>query len=84
MPGYFFNVYNGEQAVHLDRDGEELADRNAAWEEATRSTGLSIRDLDGRLKPGVEWRLEVTDEFANRICSIRVNGESDVGDPKPS
>jgi nitrate reductase beta subunit len=70
MPRYFFNVYH--QATHVDRDGEELPDKEEAWAEATRIAGGMIRDIDGKLRPGQDWRMEVTDEFANPLWEIRV------------
>ena len=77
MPKYFFNVYNGPEA-YLDEIGEDLPDRHAAWHEATVSAGQSIRDLDGKLQPGTEWRLEVLDEFGNRLYSLNVIAQSDA------
>jgi hypothetical protein len=31
--------------------------------------------LDGDLKPGRKWRMEVTDEFANPIYVIHIDAE---------
>lgn len=77
MPRYYFEVYNGADH-YVDDTGEELPDRYAAWHEATTSAGQSIKDLDGRLLPGGEWRMEVTDEFGNRLYSINVHARSYV------
>nr|WP_202966308.1 hypothetical protein [Treponema endosymbiont of Eucomonympha sp.] len=55
--------------------GEELPDQDAAWVEATRTAGEMIKNLDGKLKPGRDWRMEVTDEFQNPLWEIRVNAE---------
>lgn len=73
MPKYFFNVYSGPNAFR-DEVGEELPDRHAAWREATSSAGESLKDLDGRLKPGTEWRMEVLDEFGNCLYRLTVHG----------
>lgn len=43
----------------MARDGVELADDRAAWVEATTACGEMLRDLDGDLKAGSEWRMEV-------------------------
>jgi hypothetical protein len=43
--------------------------------EATVVAGDTIRDLDGKLRPGREWRPEVTDEFANPLYVIHVSAE---------
>ena len=74
MPRYFFNVYH--ERSQLDQEGEELPDRHAAWKEATVTAGRMMQDIDGKLQPGREWRLEVTDEFANPLYVIHVNVEA--------
>ena len=73
MPRYFFNVHHDRSSI--DTVGEELPDKHVAWREATRVAGDTIRDLDGNLQPGREWRLEVTDEFANPLYVIHVSAE---------
>ena len=60
MPLYFFQIAYGEGATRLARDGVELAGDRAAWEEATTACGEMLRDLGGALKPGSQWRMEVT------------------------
>ena len=73
MPRYFFNIYH--ERTEIDRDGEELPDKFAAWKEATVTAGQILQDIDGRFRPGREWRLEVTDEFANTLYVIHINAE---------
>jgi hypothetical protein len=73
MPRYFFNVYH--ERAELDDEGEELPDAQAAWHEATVTAGQIIQDLDGKLRPGQHWRLEVTDEFANPLYVIHVSAD---------
>ena len=73
MPRYFFNVYYDRP--ELDEEGEELPDVQAAWHEATVTAGQIIQDLDGRLRPGKDWRMEVTDEFAKRLYVIHLYAE---------
>src|SRR5437868_4627194 len=60
----------------LDEEGYELADRSAAWAEATAAAGEMIRDLDGRLQPGKDWRLEVTDENKKPVYVINISGQA--------
>jgi hypothetical protein len=55
--------------------GEQLTDLDAAWNEATVTAGEILKGLDGKLRPGVDWRLEVTDEFANLLFVINVNAK---------
>jgi hypothetical protein len=73
MPRYFFNVHH--ELASIDAVGKELPDRHAAWKEATVAAGETIRGLDGSLRPGREWRLEVTDEFANPLYVLHVSAE---------
>jgi hypothetical protein len=55
-----------------DEVGQELPDRDAAWDVATRYAGDSLRDLDGGLRPGADWRLEVLGERNDRIVQITI------------
>jgi hypothetical protein len=73
MPKYFFNVYNDRTLI--DDIGEELPDKHSAWKEATVTTGQMLQHMDGRFEPGSEWRLEVTDEFANPVYVVRIIAE---------
>jgi hypothetical protein len=73
MPRYFFNVHHERSSI--DTEGEELPDKHAAWRQATIVAGETIRDIEGRLQPGREWRLEVTDEFANPLYIIHLSAE---------
>lgn len=74
MPTYFFNVRHGSLAI--DHEGTDLPDDSAAWQQATTACGEMIRDLDGALKAGPEWRMEVLDEKREVIYSLRFQGKS--------
>ena len=65
MPRYFFNVH--DERSNLDTEGEELPNDEAAWREATIVAGEMFRNIDGKFRPGQEWRLEVTDEGRNPL-----------------
>jgi hypothetical protein len=73
MPRYFFHVYHAQP--ELDYEGEELPDKHAAWKEATVMAGQTLQGLAGKLKPAREWRMEVTDEFANPLYVLHINAE---------
>ena len=51
---------------YIDQVGENLADCASAWRMATTYAGEAIRDLDGRLNLGDDWRLDVNDEKVDR------------------
>jgi len=74
LPRYFFNILHGSQRS-LDEHGEELPDKHAAWAEATKVAGQTIRDIDGKLRPDQDWRLEVRDEFGGPLWEIRVSAQ---------
>jgi hypothetical protein len=48
---------------------------SAAWQEATRMAGDIIKDIDGKLRPGHDWKLEVEDEFKNVLWALHVKAE---------
>jgi hypothetical protein len=73
MARYFFNIHH--QGSDSDMVGEELANDETAWLEATRMAGELFKDIDGKFKPGDEWSLEVTDERRNPLYFIRVSAE---------
>jgi hypothetical protein len=73
MPRYYFNVRH--KTVHEDEEGMELPDYKAAWVEATTACGEMMRDLDGRLEIGPEWRMEVLDERHRLLFIIRFSAE---------
>jgi hypothetical protein len=73
MPRYFFHIYHHRD--ELDHEGEELADKHAAWEEATVTAGQILQGLDGRLKPDREWRMEVTDELQTTLFVLHISAE---------
>ena len=73
MPRYFFNVYHDRSEP--DEIGEELPDRQAAWKEATITAGQILQSLDGKLQPGGDWRMEVTDEFGHPLYIISVSAK---------
>lgn len=77
MPLYFFNVYHDRD--YPDEEGTELPNVDAAWKEATKIAGESIKDVDGKLRPGHDWRLEVTDEFRNPLWELHVRAQRKTG-----
>jgi hypothetical protein len=74
MPRYFFRIYHDR--AELDREGEELPDKHAAWREATITAGQTLQGIDGKLKPGHGCRMEVTDEFQNTLYVLHISAET--------
>jgi pyruvate kinase len=73
MPRYFFHIHH--HTVEIDDVGELLADRHAAWHEATITAGQMLQSLDGNLTPERAWRMEVTDESQNAIFILHIHAE---------
>ena len=76
MPLYFFDIRH--DALHVVEVGTDLPNKDVAWEEATRTAGDSIKDIDGKLKPGHDWSMQVYDEFRNPLWEIHVKAKKNV------
>lgn len=73
MPRYFFDVHH--DTIQIDREGEDLPDKHAAWKEATITAGQILQSLDGKLKPGHDWKMEVTDEFRELLFVLHISAQ---------
>lgn len=73
MPRYYFNVRHHE--LNRDHDGLILPDDAAAWEEAVSACAEMMHDIDGALKAGPEWAVEVTDERGEKLFAIKFSAE---------
>ena len=71
MPRYYFHI--SHERTETDYDGRELPDEHVAWKEATETAGQILQNLDGKLSPGREWRMEVADEFQNTLFLLHIN-----------
>lgn len=74
MPRYFFKIVYGER-IRKANEGLDLPDDDAAWREAIASCSELIADLNGELRAGGEWRMDVTDETGVIRLRIRVSAE---------
>ena len=78
MPLYFFKFSRAPTAAlpPFKNEGLELADNDAAWEEATTACGEKLREMDGSLRPGDGWKMEVMDAGGKAIFALRFTTES--------
>jgi hypothetical protein len=78
MPLYFFNFSHAPEpeSPPFKNEGLELVDNDAAWEEATTACGEKLREMDGRLRPGGGWQMDVTDANGKAIFALRFTTES--------
>jgi hypothetical protein len=70
MPKYYFDV-NGAGVPDHD-EGDMLQNDDAAWHEATLVAGELFKEVDGKLKPGEGWKIDVLNEQRQPIYSIIV------------
>ena len=70
MPRYFFHVHH--VAPNKDDEGEDLANDELAWREATKYAGALLNDIDGKFRPAQEWSLEVANEGGKPIYFIAI------------
>ena len=66
MPRYFFTVLDGHKS-ELKNEGLDLPDKDAAWVEATTACGELLRNLNGSLKPGDHWSMQVKDHAGSEL-----------------
>ena len=71
---YFFRVFTNGVQLHAS-DGLLFENRHLAWQEASESTGQIIRDMDGRIEPGLDWRMDVSDEKGKVIYQFSFRAE---------
>jgi hypothetical protein len=78
MPLYFFSFSRAPTAEPrpFNNEGLELFDNDAAWEEATIACGERLREMNGSLRPGDGWKMEVTDANGKAIFALRFTTES--------
>jgi hypothetical protein len=77
MPLYFFNFSRAPETEPspFTNEGLELVDNDAAWEEATTACGEKLREMDGTLRPGGGWKMEVTDALGKAIFALKFTTE---------
>lgn len=73
MPRYSFNILNLEP--NEPPIAAEFTDDQAAWKEATHFAADLFRDVDGKLRPGQDWTLQVADETGRPLFRIHVSAK---------
>ena len=71
MPRYFFNVHDG--ADYPDLNGQELADLNAAREEAVRCVSKLLNQE--RFWTDKTWAMDVSDETGLLLFTLTFKAE---------
>jgi hypothetical protein len=70
MPRYYFHVQCDGAEPSIDTEGVELPDEGAAWDEAISTCGQMIHDIDGAMRAGTVWQMEVTDEAGDSVFRL--------------
>ena len=77
MPRYYFHVHCAGTEPSVDAEGIEMADETAAWDEAISTCGQMIHDIDGAMRAGTVWRMDVTDDAGHSV--IRLFFRAEIG-----
>jgi hypothetical protein len=71
---YFFRtITNGIEGQRTE--GLAFASKSEAWEEAAISSGEIIREMDGNMSPGLDWRMEVLNPAGDVIYRLSFKAE---------
>jgi uncharacterized protein DUF6894 len=78
MPLYYFNFSRVPESKSrtFKNEGLELVDNDEAWQEATIACGEKLREIDGSLRPGGGWKMDVTDANGKTIFALTFTTES--------
>ena len=71
---YYFRVFTNGIERHRT-EGLAFSSREAAWEEASTSTGEILREMDGKMHIGLDWRMDVTDSADTPIYRLSFKTE---------
>ena len=75
IPGlYFFQVFTNGVRLHAS-DGLLFVNKRLAWQEAAESTCQIIRDMYGRIEPGLDWRMDVSDDTGKVVYQFSFRAE---------
>jgi hypothetical protein len=83
MPRYFFRIRNGRYSGASEKS-IELADRNAAWQELTRSCADMVSGICRKLGQNTQWEMELLDERNEPVFRICLVADSLDNNPKPA
>jgi hypothetical protein len=70
MPLYTFATTHNGKVMDAD-EPLDLRDITAAWHEATKFAGETLRDMDGGLAPNTTWSLEIRED-GKPVRTIRI------------
>ena len=74
MPRYFFHVRD-DGREYIDDQGIMRGGPDEARAEAVRASGEMLKDLGGQFWDRPDWRMWVTDENGETVCSLTFSGD---------
>jgi len=78
------NIVTSTTASERRQRGHGIVRKAPCVGGATIRAGKTPQGLDGNLKPGHEWRMDVTNEFANPLYVLHISRERRVGGISPN
>lgn len=72
MPVYSFFTLHGGKQIH---EAEvELANADAAWEEAVSTCAQALKELNGGFKPSENWTIRVHEADGGSLFELKLAG----------
>lgn len=70
----FFRVFTNDVERHKT-EGIAFPSREEAWREASTSAGEILREMDGNMQIGLNWRMEVSNSAGDLIYRLSFKTE---------
>ena len=71
---YFFRVFTND-VERYQTEGIAFPSKEEAWHEASTSTGEILREMDGHMHIGLNWRMEVSNTAGDLIYRLTFKTE---------
>jgi len=71
---YFFRVFTDGIERHRT-EGIAFPSKEEAWHEASTSSGEILREMDGKMHVGMDWRMDVTNAAGDVIYRLSFKTE---------
>ncbi|MDB5550216.1 MAG: hypothetical protein JWL86_200 [Rhizobium sp.] len=71
---YFFRVFTDGVERHRT-DGIAFPTKEEAWHEASTSSGEILREMDGKMHTGMDWRMDVLNASGDLIYRLSFRTE---------
>jgi hypothetical protein len=71
---FFFRVFRDGVERHRT-EGIEFSSMDEVWEEASTASGEILREMDGKMHVGMDWRMDVSDDDGKLIYRLSFKTE---------